>query len=365
MLNGVAQEEKSTYFSATMTDAGAQVVAILVYDPESPGNPGANYYNAATGLAIIDDFVPGDLYSALSATVGSDNYQNVNRLIVKGRMADDDYYCLNSLKNASAVDLSRTGGATEVPDQAFYNMSVASVALPATISELGYDVFGNCQNLIALTVYAMEPPSCYNETFVNFTNKANCIVYVPEEAVELYAAAEGWKDFTIQPITNDAHMLQVNLPAEGKDGRYKNNTIELVNINSGVRQKYVITDRQIYTFSGLRKDEQYNVYMYSRAGLEIGRIENVTIPDDDMEVAFGTLKPLHTVAAKVVSPEGENLTSMATVEWLKPLEDGTTVYLRKAVSLGEILKDSSSYAALRSATSSAQRTRLLPTPQSA
>ena len=99
-------------------------------------------------------------------------------------------------------------------------------------------------------------------------------------------------------------MLQVNLPAEGKDGRYKNNTIELVNINSGVRQKYVITDRQIYTFSGLRKDEQYNVYMYSRAGLEIGRIENVTIPDDDMEVAFGTLKPLHTVAAKVVSPEG-------------------------------------------------------------
>ena len=336
VLNGVAQEEKSTYFSATMTDAGAQVVAILVYDPESPGNPGANYYNAATGLAIIDDFTPGNLSRALGATVGSDNYQNVNRLIVKGRMTNSDYYCMRSLKNASAVDLSRTGGATRVYDQAFYNMAVASVALPASISELGYDVFGNCQNLIALTVYAMEPPSCYNSTFANFTNKANCIVYVPEEAVELYAAAEGWKDFTIQPITNDAHMLQVNLPAEGKDGRYKNNTIELVNINSGVRQKYVITDRQIYTFSGLRKDEQYNVYMYSRAGLEIGRIENVTIPDDDMEVAFGTMKPLHNVAAKVVSPEGENLTSMATVEWLKPLEDGTTVYLRKAVSLGEI-----------------------------
>lgn len=336
MLNGVTQEEKSTYFSATMTDAGAQVVAILVYDPESPGNPGANYYNAATGLAIIDDFTPGNLSSALSATVGSDNYQNVNRLIVKGRMTNSDYYCMRYFKNASAIDLSRTGGATEVPNGVFQDLAVASVALPATISQLGYDVFGNCQNLIALTVYAMEPPSCYNSTFANFTNKANCIVYVPEEAVELYAAAEGWKDFTIQPITNDAHMLQVNLPAEGKDGRYKNNTIELVNINSGVRQKYVITDRQIYTFSGLRKDEQYNVYMYSRAGLEIGRIENVTIPDDDMEVAFGTLKPLHTVAAKVVSPEGENLTSMATVEWLKPLEDGTTVYLRKAVSLGEI-----------------------------
>ena len=115
VLNGVAQEEKSTYFSATMTDAGAQVVAILVYDPESPGNPGANYYNAATGLAIIDDFTPDNLSSALDATVGSDNYQNVNRLIVKGRMTDDDYYCMRYFTNASAIDLSIAGTSLRSP----------------------------------------------------------------------------------------------------------------------------------------------------------------------------------------------------------------------------------------------------------
>lgn len=336
ILNGVAQEETSNVFRGTMTDAGAQVVAILVYDPASPGNPGANYYNAATGLAIIDDFTPGNLSDALYKTVGNDNYVNVNRLIVKGRMTSYDYNCLSSLNNAATIDLSRTGGATAIPDRTFQNLAVSSVVLPATTAKLGYYVFSNCANLIALTVYAMEPPTCNSYTFENFTNKANCNVYVPEEAVELYAAAKYWKDFTILPITDDAHMLQVNLPAEGKDGRYKNNTIELVNINSGVRQRYVITDRLIYTFSGLRKDEQYNVYMYSRAGLEIGRIEDVTIPDDDMEVAFGTLKQLYTVAARVLSPEGENLTNMATVEWLKPLEDGTAVYLRKALSLGEI-----------------------------
>ena len=336
ILNGEAQEETSNVFRGTMTDAGAQLVAILVYDPASPGNPGANYYNAATGLAIIDDFTPGNLSGALYSTVGNDNYVNVNRLIVKGRMTSYDYNCLSSLNNAATIDLSRTGGATAIPDRTFQNLAVSSVVLPATTAKLGYYVFSNCANLIALTVYAMEPPTCNSYTFENFTNKANCNVYVPEEAVELYAAAEYWKDFTILPITDDAHMLQVNLPAEGKDGRYKNNTIELVNINSGVRQRYVITDRLIYTFSGLRKDEQYNVYMYSRAGLEIGRIEDVTIPDDDMEVAFGTLKQLYTVAARVLSPEGENLTNMATVEWLKPLEDGTAVYLRKALSLGEI-----------------------------
>lgn len=336
ILNGVAQEEKSNVFKGTMTDAGAQLVAILEYDPASPGNPGANYYNAATGLAIIDDFTPDNLLGALSSTVGSNNYVNVNRLIVKGRMTSYDFNCLQQLSNAATIDLSRTGGVTELPSYAFSGMAVSSVSLPATIGSMGSMVFNNCANLTAITVHAVEPPVCNNRTFEGITNKANCNVYVPEEAVELYAAAEYWKDFTILPITDDMHMLQVNLPAEGKDGRYKNNTIELVNINSGVRQKYVITDRLIYTFSGLRKDEQYNVYMYSRAGLEISRIEEVTIPNDDMDVAFGTLKQLYTVAAKVLSPEGENLTNMATVEWLKPLEDGTTVYLRKTVSLGEI-----------------------------
>lgn len=336
ILNGVAQEEKSNVFKGTMTDAGAQLVAILEYDPASPGNPGANYYNAATGLAIIDDFTPDNLSGALSSTVGSNNYVNVNRLIVKGRMTSYDFNCLQQLSNAATIDLSRTGGVTELPSYAFSGMAVSSVSLPATIGSMGSMVFNNCANLTAITVHAVEPPVCNNRTFEGITNKANCNVYVPEEAVELYAAAEYWKDFTILPITDDMHMLQVNLPAEGKDGRYKNNTIELVNINSGVRQKYVITDRLIYTFSGMRKDEQYNVYMYSRAGLEIGRIEEVTIPNDDMDVAFGTLKQLYTVAAKVLSPEGENLTNMATVEWLKPLEDGTTVYLRKTVSLGEI-----------------------------
>lgn len=336
ILNGVAQEEKSNVFKGTMTDAGAQLVAILEYDPASPGNPGANYYNAATGLAIIDDFTPDNLLGALSSTVGSNNYVNVNRLIVKGRMTSYDFNCLQQLSNAATIDLSRTGGVTELPSYAFSGMAVSSVSLPATIGSMGSMVFNNCANLTAITVHAVEPPVCNNRTFEGITNKPNCNVYVPEEAVELYAAAEYWKDFTILPITDDMHMLQVNLPAEGKDGRYKNNTIELVNINSGVRQKYVITDRLIYTFSGLRKDEQYNVYMYSRAGLEIGRIEEVTIPNDDMDVVFGTLKQLYTVAAKVLSPEGENLTNMATVEWLKPLEDGTTVYLRKTVSLGEI-----------------------------
>lgn len=336
ILNGVAQEEKSTAFTGTMTDAGAHLVALLVFNPSSPGNPGANYYNAVTGQVIIDDFVQGYLSNALKTVAGGTDYSNVNSIIVKGLINSSDYYTLRQLTNASTIDISRTGGTGVVPGSAFRNMAMSNLLLPSNVTSIGSNAFDGCSNLTAITVYAMEPPACTSNTFSNFTNKANCTIYVPEEAVELYKAAQYWKEFNIMPITNDAHTLQVNLPANGTDGRYKNNTIELVNINSAVRQRYVITDRQLYTFNGLRKDEQYNIYMYSRAGLEIGRIENVIIPDNDFAVTFNTLKQLYNVEAKVVSPDGEDFTAQTKVEWLKPLEDGTTTYLRKAVSLGEI-----------------------------
>lgn len=336
IVNGVAQESTTSPLTGTMTDAGAHVVALMVFDPSSPANPGANYYNPTTGQVIIDDFRSDNLYSALRQTVGSSDYENVSSIIVKGLMTYSDYNCLSYLKNATTIDVSRTGGSTELPGYTFQNLGVANVAVSSTITEFGSYVFSGCANLSSLTVYAQEPPRCSSSTFSGFTNKANCTVYVPASAIELYSNADYWKDFTILPITNDAHVMQVNLPQDAADGRYKHNSLEIVNINTGVRQKYVISDRLLYTFNGLQKDEQYNIYMYSQAGLEIGRIENVVIPDQDFEVTFDSLKALYNVEAKVLASDGSDVTSQVTVEWLKPLADGTVTYLRKAVSLGEV-----------------------------
>lgn len=336
IVNGVAQENTSTTLTGMMTEVGAAVVGLFVFDPSSPSNPGANYYNSTTGQAIIDDFTPGSLYNAIYDAVGSDNYENVSNLIVKGRLENGDYGSLSYLSNATTIDLSRTGGSTSVPGYAFQNLAAANILLSSEVTNIGNYVFSNCANLTSLTVYAQVPPTCSTNTFKGFTNKNNCTVFVPASAIELYATADYWKDFTILPISTDAHVLQVNLPADASDGRYKHNSLEIVNLNSGVRQKYVISDRLFYTFNGLRKDEQYNIYMYSQAGLEIGRIENVVIPDQDMEVTFDNLKTLHTVNAKVFTKEGNDVTSQVTVEWLKPLADGTITYLRKADSLGEV-----------------------------
>lgn len=335
-INGEQLQTTKSYLDITMGEKALDIAAYFAFDPNSPSNPAANYFNPSTGQMIVDDFTPGNLYQAMRDLVGDDGYSTISSLIVKGQMADNDYGVVGMLANASIIDFSRTAGVSDIPSYAFEGCNASSILLPADITSIGYNAFYGCQNLSSLTVYAQVPPDCDYGAFNGFTNKANCTLYVPASVIELYSNAEGWKDFLIMPITDDAHVLQVNLPADASDGRYKNNTLEVVNINSGLRQKYVITDRMIYTFNGLQKDEQYNIYMFSQAGLEIGRIENVMIPDGDIEVTFDNLKALHTVYAKVLDGEGRDVTSQVTVEWYKPLADETLTYLRKAVSLGEL-----------------------------
>lgn len=335
-INGEQQQETTSPLTVSMGEKALDIVAYFNYDPSSPSNPAANYYNPTTGQVIVDDFTPGNLYNAINDLVGYDSFSNISELIIKGEMSSNDIGVLSYFSNAVNIDLSRTSGVASIPAYTFQSMAASNIILPSTINSIGIYAFSGCGDLISLTIYAQVPPSCSSNTFSNFTNKGNCTVFVPKESVELYSNAEYWKDFTILPITNDAHVLQVNLPADASDGRYKHNSLEIVNVNSGVRQKYVISDRMLYTFNGLQKDEQYNIYMFSQAGLEIGRIENVVIPDEDIEVTFDNLKPLQTVFAKVLSPDGSDVTSQVSVEWLKPLADGTTTYLRKAVSLGEI-----------------------------
>lgn len=335
-VNGEQQQGTSSYLDITMGEKALDVAAYFTFDPGSPSNPAANFFNPSTGQMIVDDFTPGDLHSAIRDLVGDDGYSTISSLIVKGRMAKNDYGVAGMLGNASVIDFSRTAGNPVIPSYAFEGSNASSILLPADIDSVGYCAFNGCKNLSSLTVYAQVPPVGAYEAFYGFTNKANCTLNVLLSAIELYNEAEGWKDLFIQPINDDVHVLQVNLPADASDGRYKNNTLEVVNINSGLRQKYVITDRMLYTFNGLQKDEQYNIYMFSQAGLEIGRIENVMIPDGDIEVTFDNLKTLHTVYAKVLDGEGRDVTTQVTVEWYKPLADETLTYLRKAVSLGEV-----------------------------
>lgn len=332
VIDGDIIDSESTSQQITMGTKPIDITVNFKYSPESPANPGANSFDPASGQLIVDDFNPGSLYSAIIQTVN--DVKKVTEIIVKGVMKPSDLGAFGYLKNVETVDFSRTSG-IEILSGWSFSGTTQSVILPYTINEISKYAFSGASGLTSLTCYAMEPPKCSSQSF-NGLDKSQVTVFVPTGAIALYQEAEGWKDFILLPISADYYMLRVNLPGDTADGRYKYNSLEIVNTRTDLRQKYVISDRMQYTFSGVQKDELYNVFMYSQTGLEIGRMENIIIPDHDIDITFDNLKSLYSVSANVYDADGNDVTSQVTAEWFCPLTDGTMTYLRKAVLLGEI-----------------------------
>ena len=86
--------------------------------------------------------------------------------------------------------------------------------IPITISGIGDNAFKGCVNLQAITVYNTTPINLYavgtrgegtrgdGSSIFDGVNKALCILYVPDESVELYKQALIWKDFQhIAPLS--------------------------------------------------------------------------------------------------------------------------------------------------------------------
>lgn len=335
-VNGVPHKSVSNQLTDTMTVAGAQVVALLDYDPMSPTEPNLNHYDATTGRMIVDHFEPGDLRSAINKLMNGSSYDGITSLIVKGQTTSYDVSQIANMKMLQSLDLSRTAGCTAIPYNAFANLPATSIVLPADVASLNNNVFSGCANLMSLSLHSTVPPTVSSNTFANFT-PSNCVLRVPEEAIELYKADANWNKFAdIVPLGEAVHVLEVQLPTAYRDGRLKNNRIEIVNAATGLRQRYVITDRPIYTFNGVQKDDVYLVLLLSENGLVMSRIENVVIPDADHAVAFTNIKEMVEVSAKVLSPTGEDLTANSTLEWFQINDENEPVFLGKTNALKNV-----------------------------
>ena len=111
-----------------------------------------------------------------------------------------------------------------INDNAFYLcFNITTVELPNSVQEVGGDAFTDCdavetliigtglqetnmyafnmKNLKNVVCMAVTPPDLGMNTFYK-TKKANAILYVPDESVNAYKAADQWEDFgTIKPLS--------------------------------------------------------------------------------------------------------------------------------------------------------------------
>ena len=97
-----------------------------------------------------------------------------------------------------------------------YCSGLTSIKIGKSVTTIGPSAFFRCTSLTSVTAYNSTPVAIVitNESgypYVAFDNVdcANCTLYVPAESVELYKAAEGWKEFgTILPIDESSAITE-------------------------------------------------------------------------------------------------------------------------------------------------------------
>lgn len=305
----------------TMPAAPVQLYGHYRYNPSSPKNPGRNAYDADEGIAIIDDFTPGNVSGALNDVTGG-NTSALSKIIVAGNVNSNDFQIANNFSTCAVVDLSRTYGITTVPGSCWYgNDHLTRIMLPSCITRIGYSAFNGATALAELTCLATTPPTLDSYVF-DGVNKG-LIVFVPKASVEIYEQAEGWKDYVsngtiiIMPVQHNVASLEVNLPEACADGRYKNMPLELINVKTGQRYRYVVTDRLNYTFNTLMRDTRYVAVLRNQQGTELARTDTVKIELESQSISFNLdrMKQLRTVAATITAGNTD-ITAQTTVNWL-------------------------------------------------
>ena len=93
------------------------------------------------------------------------------------------------------------------------------VIIPESVTTINQDAFYNCSKLKAIYNYALTPQSIPARA-LNNVDKTNCILYVPIDYVDLYKAADVWKEFlNIVGVATGLHFEEqtVNVTYQKED----------------------------------------------------------------------------------------------------------------------------------------------------
>ena len=290
------------------------LTAYYEYDPENPMQQGTNVWDREAGELIIDYFNTGSLLSAMDNMVGSSNRDHVTHFIVDGKINDNDWGFPYYYKKLTYIDFSRTNGSSVIPARWLENNTdIQEVELPACITQIREYAFNGCTSMRAIDCYATVPPVVSVGAFNNLPTEM--VVYVPEESIDLYEADAAWNIFTISPLKSKVCTVELRLPEECKDGRYKNASLELINVKSGQRYKYVITDRLNYTFTNIIRGTKHQAYVKNLTGDVICKSDVITVSEDNTVYTFEGMKLPYDVTLRVEKEGAVDITNKVSVTW--------------------------------------------------
>ena len=179
--------------------------------------------------------------------------------------------CFNFCRNLSSINIPSS--VTSLGDQCFYYCSklksvdipssvtslgnccfsdysgLKSINIPSSVTSLGKYCFESCSKLDSFSCHAITSPECGLNCFKSCDTLV-CKLHVPQESIDQYKAANGWKGF-------------LNIYALGGSG-------ESTHMNSALTPSIVVScNNGIITISGLNAQE--NVTFYTLTGEQLGR----------------------------------------------------------------------------------------------
>ena len=132
-----------------------------------------------------------------------------------------------SILERNITELDIPEGAKYIAANRFRDITtLTSLTIPSTVNYIDESAFYYCSSLRSITVKATTPPTLiYSDTVgsehwpLDYTN--DCPIYVPDESVDTYKAASGWRTYAsrIQSISTPVFRLVTQLP-DMTDGDY-------------------------------------------------------------------------------------------------------------------------------------------------
>ena len=215
----------------------------------------------------------------------------LTEVTIPGSVGIIDGYAFTCCHNLKSVTLNE--GTKTIEYNAFLACtSLSSIDIPASVTKIGSQAFGGaqiihngygngsyegCDNLKRVIVHWEEPISISSNTF---SNAANATLYVPKGKVDVYANANGWKDFKsiveYSPIINfaDSKVKEIciaNWDTDGDGELSEDEAAAVTSLDRLFRKSKIQTFDELKYFTGLTS-------IYTEAFEDCSSLTTITIP---------------------------------------------------------------------------------------
>ena len=127
--------------------------------------------------------------------------------------------------------------------------SLKSVTIPNSVTTIGERAFSGCGNVKQITSEAVTPPNCALYAF-DGVNTDECKLIMPQNSVDAYKKADGWKEFfliegTTTGIINNIYNKINNVDVYTIDGVKCLSKASANEINALPKGVYIINGKKI------------------------------------------------------------------------------------------------------------------------